>query len=71
MGGWILGGRKDQIKGGKHHGGALVILRLRSPRRSFGFVHFFQFPRKNITLIVSSVYKACYAPSLMLHSMHG
>ncbi len=41
MGGWSLGGRQDQIIGGKHHGGAIVILRLRSPWRSFGFGHFF------------------------------
>jgi hypothetical protein len=71
MGGRSLGGRQDQIIGGKHHGGAPVILRLRSPWRSFGFVPFFLFPRRKITFVVSSVYTACYIPSLTLCSMHG
>ncbi len=46
MGGRSLGGRQDQIIGGKHHGGAPVILRLRSPSRSFGFVPFFSHVEK-------------------------
>ncbi len=46
MRGRSLGGRQDQIIGGKHHSGAPVILRLRSPWRSFGFVPFFSHVEK-------------------------
>jgi hypothetical protein len=47
MGGRSLGSRQDQFFGRKHHGGALVILSLRSPLRSFGFVHFFYYKSGN------------------------
>jgi hypothetical protein len=44
MGGQSLGGRQDQIFGGKHHGRALVIWPLRMRLMGFGFVHQFLIP---------------------------